>query len=56
MTVKELIEELVALVEYGDGDLPVYVYDIADGEGFPIDIVDPTISDRIDLNFDSSLL
>ena len=56
MTVKELIAELVSLVEYGDGDLPVHVHDLADGEHFPIERVDPTISDRIELNFDSSLL
>ena len=52
MTVKELIEELQSLPE----DLTVHVHDLADGEHFPIDIVDPTISDRIDLNFDSTLL
>lgn len=52
MTVKELIEELQTLPE----DLPVHVHDLADGEHFPIERVDPTISDRIELNFDSSLL
>ena len=52
MTVKELIAELEALPD----DLPVHVYDLADGEHFPIERVDPTISDRIELNFDSSLL
>lgn len=52
MTVKELIEELQALPE----DFPVHVHDLADGEHFPIERVDPTISDRIELNFDSSLL
>ena len=52
MTVKELIEELQALPE----DLSVHVHDLADGEHFPIERVDPTISDRIELNFDSSLL
>jgi len=56
MTVNELFEELQLLVEHGNGDLPVYVYDLADGEHFPIERVDPTISDRIELNFDSSLL
>jgi hypothetical protein len=52
MTVKELIEELQSLPE----DLQVHVHDLADGEHFPIERVDPTISDRIELNFDSSLL
>ena len=56
MTVNELFEELESLIEHGNGDLPVHVHDLADGEHFPIERVDPTISDRIELNFDSSLL
>jgi len=49
MTVKELIEELQSLPE----DLTVHVHDLADGEHFPIERVDPTISDRIEINFRS---
>jgi len=52
MTVKELIEELQSLPE----DLPVHVHDLADGEHFPIERVDPTISDRVEINFDASRL
>ena len=49
MTVKELIAELETLPD----DLPVHVHDLADGEHFPIERVDPTISDRIEINFRS---
>ena len=47
MTVGQLREELNELPE----DLPVLAYDLSGNESFPIERVDPTISDRIDLNF-----
>ena len=48
MTVQELIENLVC-----DDDMPVYVYDLSTDESYPLILVDPTISDRIDFNFRS---
>ena len=48
ITVQELIENLVC-----DDDMPVYVYDLTTEESYPLIMVDPTISDRIDLNFRS---
>ena len=48
MTVKELIEQLQPLPK----DLPVYVCDTVWNEPYPIDLVDTTISDRIDINFE----
>jgi hypothetical protein len=33
--------------------MPVYVYDLTTEESYPLIMVDPTISDRIDLNFRS---
>jgi hypothetical protein len=47
LTVKNLREELDSLPD----DLPVYAYDLSLEESFPIELVDPTISDRIELNF-----
>ena len=49
MTVKELIEQLQSLPQ----DLPVHVGDISWNEHWPLDIVDATLSDRVDLNFDT---
>lgn len=50
ITVQELIEAMASVV---DDDLPVYVYDLTTEESYPLIMVDPTISDRIDLNFRS---
>jgi hypothetical protein len=51
MTVKQLIE---ALEMIGDSSLPVHVHDLADGEHFAVELLDPTISDRVELNFNSN--
>jgi hypothetical protein len=50
VAVQDLIKALTSVV---DDDLPVYVYDLSTDESFPLIIVDPTISDRIELNFRS---
>tara|TARA_E500000318_G_scaffold54618_1_gene50875 strand:- start:624 stop:905 length:282 start_codon:yes stop_codon:yes gene_type:complete len=50
VSVQELIEAMASVV---DDDLPVYVYDLTTEESYPLIMVDPTISDRIDLNFRS---
>jgi len=50
ITVQELIEAMASVV---DDDMPVYVYDLTTEESYPLIMVDPTISDRIDLNFRS---
>ena len=52
MTVGELRAEL-EVISVDNDDLPVYVYDTNTCESFPLSIVDPTISDRVDLNFSS---
>ena len=52
MTVRELRDQLVNMSVY-DLDLPVFLYDLNTCETFPLERVDPTISDRIDLNFSS---
>jgi len=52
MTVRELRDQLINM-SVDDWDLPVYVYDTNTCESFPLSIVDPTISDRVDLNFSS---
>lgn len=50
VTVKELMQTLASII---DDDMPVYVYDLSTDESYPLILVDPTISDRIDLNFRS---
>ena len=50
VTVQELMEAMASVV---DDDMPVYVYDLTTEESYPLIMVDPTISDRIDLNFRS---
>lgn len=50
LTVQELMEAMASVV---DDDMPVYVYDLTTEESYPLIMVDPTISDRIDLNFRS---
>ena len=52
MTVRELRDQLVNMSVY-DLDLPVFLYDLNTCETFPLERVDPTISDHIDLNFSS---
>ena len=48
------VQEVVTLLEsVTDKDMPVYVYDLSTDESYPLLMVDPTISDRIDLNFRS---
>ena len=49
MTVKELRQELENLPD----DLPVWVWDLETEEPNAVLQVDPTISDRVDLNFRS---
>lgn len=50
ITVQALMEAMASVV---DDDMPVYVYDLTTEESYPLIMVDPTISDRIDLNFRS---
>ena len=50
ITVRELMQTLASII---DDDMPVYVYDLSTDESFPLIMVDPTISDRIELNFRS---
>ena len=52
MTVAELRAELGRMSSDSD-DLPVFLYDLNTGEAYSLWSVDPTISDRIDLNFSS---
>jgi hypothetical protein len=48
------VQEVVTLLESViDKDMPVYVYDLSTDESYPLLLVDPTISDRVDLNFRS---
>ena len=47
MTVKELIEELQQIE---NKDLPVFVYDVEQGELNGITLIDTDISDRVDIN------
>lgn len=49
MTVKELMEQLQSLPQ----DLPVHICDMMDNEHWPLDSVDATLSDRVELNFDT---
>lgn len=51
--VQELVNKLASVI---DTDMPVYVYDLSTDESYPLLLVDSSISDRIELNFDSSLL
>ncbi len=50
VSVQELMKALESVM---DDDLPVYVYDLSTDEAYPLILVDPTISDRVDLNFRS---
>ena len=52
MTVGQLRAEL-ALIPADDDDVPLFLYDLNTCDVFPLECVDPTISDRIDLNFSS---
>ena len=52
MTVAELRAELGRMSSCND-DLPVFLYDLNTSEKFSLWSVDPTISDRVDLNFSS---
>lgn len=48
------VQEVVTLLESViDKDMPVYVYDLSTDQSYPLLLVDPTVSDRIDLNFRS---
>jgi hypothetical protein len=51
--VQELVNKLASVI---DTDMPVYVYDLSTDESYPLLLVDSSISDRVELNFDSSLL
>ena len=53
ITVQELMEAMASVVDDEGIYLPVYVYDLTTEESYPLIMVDPTISDRIDLNFRS---
>lgn len=45
------VGELKKVLEYCEDNLPVYAFSLDSEESYPVDIVDPTISDRIELNF-----
>lgn len=47
------VSDLKAELEGLPDDLPVFVFDEHTDEAFPLQIIDPTISDRVDLNFSS---
>ena len=53
ITVQELMETMASVVDDEGIYLPVYVYDLTTEQNYPLIMVDPTISDRIDLNFRS---
>ena len=53
ITVQALMEAMASVVDDEGIYLPVYVYDLTTEESYPLIMVDPTISDRIDLNFRS---
>ena len=48
MTVQELI---VKLEDIENKDLPIFVYDENNSEIYPVNSVDNTIGDRVDINF-----
>jgi hypothetical protein len=47
------VADLKAELESLPDDLPVFMFDLHTDEAYPLQRVDPTISDRIDLNFSS---
>lgn len=48
------VADLKAELESLPDDLPVFMFDLHTDEAYPLVQVDPTISDRIDLNFSSA--
>jgi len=46
------VGELKAQLDGVDDDMPVYAYSLFTEESYPIILVDPTISDRLELNFE----
>ena len=47
------VADLKAELESLPDDLPVFMFDLHTDEAYPLQRVDPTISDRVDLNFSS---
>ena len=47
------VSDLKAQLESLPDDLPVFMFDLHSDEAYPLQQVDPTISDRVDLNFTS---
>ena len=47
LTVGELKSQLDGI----DDDMPVYAFDLSQEESHPVQLVDPTISDRVEINF-----
>lgn len=45
------VGELKKVLEYCEDNLPVYAFSLDSEESYPVEIVDPTIADRIELNF-----
>jgi len=48
------VGELKKVLEYCEDNLPVYAFSLDSEESYPVEIVDPTIADRIELNFYNS--
>ena len=46
------VGELKAQLDGVDDEMPVYAYSLFAEESYPIILVDPTISDRLELNFE----
>ena len=47
------VSELRAKLDALPDDLPVFLFDLDSDEAYPIQLVDPMICDRVDLNFSS---
>jgi hypothetical protein len=48
------VKDLRAQLDDLPDDLPVFLFDLHTDEAYPLQQVDPTISDRVDLNFSSA--
>jgi len=46
------VGELKSQLEGVDDDMAVYAYSLSADESYPVVLVDPTISDRLELNFE----
>ena len=48
------VGELKLQLEGVDDDMAVYAYSLSADESYPVVLVDPTISDRLELNFEEN--